>query len=792
MRRLLSGLALLVSLWAAPAAAQGPPPLVPVDSIAVTGNVRNTTDAVILVSGLLRNQPAPYRQIQRAIRALFLTGQFDDVSVEQADVGGRLVLTIRVRERPILERWVIRGATLIDPNTVRGRVQVAEGRPVDRAAIAVARASIDSMYKRRGYYAARVEVVETEGSTGGLRVIFDITEGNRVALSQVVIEGNEAFPDEAVVAAMASRPEGFWWFRRGEYAEGRVEEDVRERLPTWYGDRGHIDFRVISDSLIADTTPGKAILMLRVDEGAPYKVGTFSITGNRRFSLEELGANYPFGGVAAATGGQASGAVYNQGAWQAATGTVQELYSNAGYIYATVDAEEIRRTGPDGTHYVDLRWTVREGQPATISRVLIVGNEITHERVIREAIVMLPGHVFSREAMIRSYRNIMNLGFFQEPLPIPEVNPTENGVDVDIVFRVIEKRTGNINFGASLGQGTGVGGFLGLEEPNLFGRAKQGRLQWQFGRNINDFNLSYSDPAIKESRVSGTITLFNSQQRFTVGDLGRRRQQGGNLQLGLPLFGSRYTRLYAGYGYQRIRYSEGSDDLRAQFSCDNCVRSSLSASLARDTRQGLPFAVAGSSAKVSLETNGGILGGTGSYQKLDLEGRWFTPLGQLGGNAEFGGGATLTLGFTAKSGFIVGDAGPFFTELYSLGGVQFGVPLRGYEEFSITPDGFDVNAGGTAASPNAFGKAYATFTAELGLRVTQALYMNVFSDAGNVYRRARQYNPSRMFRSFGFGVALVSPLGPLGIDMGYGLDKVDATGKPAPGWQVHFRLGNFF
>jgi outer membrane protein insertion porin family len=135
---------------------------------------------------------------------------------------------------------------------------------------------------------------------------------------------------------------------------------------------------------------------------------------------------------------------------------------------------------------VDLRWTIREGSPATINKVEIVGNDVTHERVIREAIVLLPGDLFSRERLIRSYQNVSNLGFFQQPLPSPDVKPTANGVDVDIVFRVEERRTGNINFGASLGQGTGVGGFLGLEEPNLFGRGKRGKLQWQFGKNIND------------------------------------------------------------------------------------------------------------------------------------------------------------------------------------------------------------------------------------------------------------------------------------------------------------------
>jgi outer membrane protein insertion porin family len=361
-----------------------------------------------------------------------------------------------------------------------------------------------------------------------------------------------------------------------------------------------------------------------------------------------------------------------------------------------------------------------------------------------------------------------------------------------VIFRVTEKRTGNINFGASVGQGVGVGGFLGLEEPNLFGKAKRGKIQWQFGQNIQDLNLSYSDPAIRDSRLSGTLTLFNSRQRYTIGDLGRIQREGGSFQLGFPFFGSRYTRVFASYGFQRNRYTDTPTDLKALFNCDNgCSRSSLGASIVRDTRIGLPFPIAGTSITTSAELDGGFLGGSGHYQKIDLEGKWYTRLGRAGGD-NFGGGVQFTLGITAKSGFVFGDVGPFFYELYSLGGVQYGIPLRGYEEFSITPAGFNPNASGTSTTPAAFGKAYAAFTIEAGARISQALYANVFSDAGNVYQDARQYNPSRLFRSIGAGIALISPLGPIGIDLGYGLDRTDTNGKPKPGWQLHFRLGNFY
>jgi outer membrane protein insertion porin family len=788
--QLLTAGLLLRGLPAALLAQEPAPPAV--DSITVEGNRRLSGSQIIGTSGIIARQPVNYRDIQRAITSLFRTGQFDDVLVEQRNVGGRLILAIKVKERPVLEKWAVRGVSRLSEGDVKGRVHLSEGRPLDRNAVEQGRAGIDSLYKEKGYYASQVKVLQLPQESGKIRVVFDVQEGERVAISQVVIDSNKSFSDKAIVKHMASRPEGFWWFQKGEYDERRVEEDVRETLPRWYADRGFVDFQVTKDSLISDSTGGKAVLRLTVDEGRVYRVGTFDIQGNRRFSTEELMAFYPFGPVGP-NGASLSRLPFSRSEWDAATEKVQNLYANNGYIYAQVQPEESRRTGSAGNPMVDLHWTIREGSPATINKVEIVGNDVTHERVIREAISMLPGDLFSRERLIRSYQNVSNLGFFQQPMPSPDVRPAANGVDVDIIFRVEERRTGNINFGASLGQGTGVGGFLGLEEPNLFGRGKRGKLQWQFGQNINDFTLSYTDPAIKESRISGTVSLFDSRARYTIGDLGRRKQTGGSLQLGFPFMGSRYTRLFTTYSYQRIRYSEGSADIQARFQCSACTLSTVGASVLRDTRVGLPFATGGSLTNVGGEWNGGILGGTGNFRKVDLEGRWYAPLGTMGGGGQLGAGVQFVLGLTAKSGFIFGDAGPFYTELYSLGGVQYGIPLRGYEEFSITPDGFDPAAGGnTATSPDAFGKSYAAITVEAGARISQSLYVSSFFDAGNVYRSSRQWDPTRLFRGAGFGAAVISPLGPIGIDLGYGFDRVDVRGRPNPGWQLHFKLGNFF
>jgi outer membrane protein insertion porin family len=153
----------------------------------------------------------------------------------------------------------------------------------------------------------------------------------------------------------------------------------------------------------------------------------------------------------------------------------------------------------------------------------------------------------------------------------------------------------------------------------------------------------------------------------------------------------------------------------------------------------------------------------------------------------------LVLGLTAKSGFVFGNSAPFFEQLFSMGGTQYGIPLRGYDEFSITPQGFNPLAtSGATVSPGAFGKSFFAATAEFGARISQSVYTDIFYDVGNVYATAAAFNPTRLFRGAGIGVALVTPLGPIGLDLGYGFDKVDTSGNPAPGWKLHFKMGNVF
>jgi outer membrane protein insertion porin family len=207
----------------------------------------------------------------------------------------------------------------------------------------------------------------------------------------------------------------------------------------------------------------------------------------------------------------------------------------------------------------------------------------------------------------------------------------------------------------------------------------------------------------------------------------------------------------------------------------------------------LPFATGGALLQGELSQAGGPLQGSGNFRRVTFEGRWYAPLGGLGSSALGASGIQFLVGYTAKAGSVWGDPGPHFRQLFALGGTQYGIPLRGYDEFSITPSGYDPRASGVSASTvEAFGRSYFAMTGEIGVRVSQMLYLSAFFDAGNVWDSPGQFNPTRLFRGAGVGASVISPLGPLGLDIARGFDRTDEFGVRKPGWQVHFRLGNFY
>jgi outer membrane protein insertion porin family len=775
------------------------------DSVAVRGNQRVGSSVIRTDAGITAGDTLNLVAVKRALRDLFATGQFDDVQLlcEPSPAGDRATLVIQVKERLVLGDVEVRGTEHVSGGSVRDKVDLLVGRPLDPAQVASVTQRIDSLYEAQGYYLATIVPDTQLMADGRARLTFRIDEGRRLAISGVSVNGNRRLSDGSVVGAMETKPEGFWWWQRGEFDDDKYAADIGDRIPDLYASRGFVDFQVLNDSLVVNRDLGKAMVRLEVAEGSQYQVGTFDVAGNRRFSTEEISRFYPFQErdptiterVKGLLGrGDGDGSVFDRSRWEEATQQLNTAYYNEGYIGARINPVIERVIGADSVPRVNLRWDIQEGQPAIINRVEIAGNDYTTETCIRDQIYVLPGDVFNYDRLIRSYQSISNLGFFEQPMPQPDIRQANEKGDVDIVFNVKEKRTGSVNFGASMGQGTGVGGFLGLDQPNVFGQCKRVSLNWQFGRYINDFQLSYTDPSIRQSRISGTTTLYHTRSRYIIEDLGRQTRTGGSLQFGFPVPWSPFTRVFLSYGGERVKTGGGifEDDTTSLFS-RNGWRSTLGFTMTHDTRIDMPFASAGGMQTFSAQFNGGPLGGDTDFQRYTGEFRAYAPLAQLGGDRPGSQPMKVLFGITARAGAVFGDVGPFiFSQKFALGGTQFGEMLRGYDEFSITPQGYVPSTSGNDATRESFGNAFFTTTAELGFRVNQMLYPYLFFDAGNVWNRPREFDPTRLFRGAGIGVSLVTPLGPLGLDWGYGFDRTDIAGRPDPKWQLHFRLGNVF
>ncbi len=779
------------------------------DSIAVRGNVRVADSKIRTEAALTAGTPLNFPGVQRAIKAVYALNEFDavDVLCDLESVPDRVIIAVLVKERAVLGDLKVVGPKAVSERSVKDKIDLLIGRPIDPLAEARGRARIDSVYEAAGYYLARVVIDSTPMSDGRIGLTYRVDEGRRLAIAGIDITGNTRVKEGTIVGAMKTKPEGFWFFRKGEFDDDKYVGDLGERIPALFSRLGYVDMRIAKDTLIVDREKGKGLVQIGIEEGGRYKVGSFEIAGNRRFPTDELRRYYPFEGNDQATLTQrvkglvlreaaAPEGVFDQKKWDDAVEKVNGAYRNAGYLYARINPVVERRTGADSQPVVNLRWEIDEKNPAIINRIEILGNDYTTDDCIRRQIFLAPGGVFNQDVLVRSYQSIGNLNFFEAPMAFPDYRPINDQGDVDIVFRVKEKRTGSINFGASMGQGgVGFGGFIGLEQPNLFGKCKRGQLNWQYGRFFNDFTATYSDPALRGTRTSGALSAYRTQSRFIVGNLGQNIRTGAQVRVGIPVPWSLFSTFAVSYNGESATFTQGA----LQNGCTrNCLRSNIGLEYSYDTRSDLPFATSGSLRSITTDFSGGPLGGSVNFQRVTGEMRAYAPLGQIGGSNPGSQPIKFVMGLTTRAGALFGNSGPFFfQQQFAMGGVMFGQALRGYPEFSITPRGFNAATDQFRSDPNSFGNAFMTITGELGLRLNQMFYVNVFSDAGNNWSSARQINPTRLFRSAGVGVSTVTPLGPLGLDLAYGFDRTAVNpltlrSQPAPKWQFHFRLGQLF
>lgn len=724
--------------------------------VVVRGNQSVDASRILSVARLRVGEEASVDGLRRATKAVAEMGYFSDVRLEAEEVPGGVRLILVVVEKPKLLTFSITGNKKFKTKDIQEKLELKPGITMaDAQTVWEAKQKLLEMYHEKGYYSATVTEdfrVTGEGSTLLLRVV----EGEKARIRKIEIQGNKAFPDRKILAAMKTKKRGwrralrvFPAFSAGGYQADTLDGDL-ERIVYAYKRKGHLDASARVDSIAYNEKKTRMTLHLFVTEGLPYDVGQVAFVGDSLLDSTYLR------GLSTLKPGQR----YDQARFDKTLEALSSAYYDRGYIYSRIEPDLV----PD-RQTLSVTFRIQEGKPAHVRKINIVGNNRTREKIIRRELMIHPGDLFRRNAIMRSQRQVYFLNFFEEVMPVPGERDTATG-DLDLNFQVKEKVTGQFQVGTTYSATDKFTGYFEVAQPNLFGRAQVANLKWQFGKTLQNVNLGFTEPWFRDSPTSVGFDIYRTTQ---TRDYWEELRGGGTLRLARPLAWPDYTRLYWQYSLEQIRLTVR-DTVQPKR-----LASSTSFALVRDTRDA-PFGSArGTFNSLSTEWSGGdFLRGNVQYQKYIYESRWYHPV--------FWKTAIL---FRVRGGVVDGyknpNAVPVYERFYPGGTGEDGV--RGYDDRSLGPQD-------PTTSYNLGGRHLLIFTTEYRLKFTSSAYGLLFGDAGNTWESRRDVRLRDLYRGAGLGVRIEVPmLGILGFDYAYGFDRINGRVR---GWTPHFQLGSVF
>jgi outer membrane protein insertion porin family len=457
------------------------------------------------------------------------------------------------------------------------------------------------------------------------------------------------------------------------------------------------------------------------------------------------------------------GKVYNMSAIQETDMNFGAAYGDEGYIYCNIVRDEQVRDDS----IIDIVYEIHESEPANINRVIITGNYSTHEKVIRREIVSLPGERFRRSDIIRSAREIFNLGFFDNVEP-NYGNPDENG-NIDLVYHVTEKEgVATVGAGIAYSAQDRLTGYFELSHPNLFGRGQRLYTKFEIGGRLTNIQLGFTEPWLFDRRVSagGDIYYTNRDWDFyTKRDIGLA----GRLSLPFYLDYSQFAYTFRVERTEILDISSSYVEPETGYSLyeDTVPKWTISNSFAivRDSRDFIFNPSSGTYLSLRAEIAKKFLFANIDYNRFTFEARTYYPIFWK-----------FVLMLRTKAGIVTSiDEVPLYKRFYAGGIGDDGV--RGYPDRSLSPIQDGRRIGGNAILIN---------NLELKLKLSQSLAFLLFADVGNAFETYRDVNLHGLYRGAGAGIRIEIPMmGVLGFDLGYGFDS------DTPGFEPHFQINPF-
>lgn len=689
-------------------------------------------------------------ELTDAIRRLYNLGIFSQVVAETTRIADGVNILFRTREFGRVKKVTFEGYRRVRLKDLESRVKSQPGEVLSGKKVFDWREEILKLYKERGFLLVEVEhELSVPDSAGRSIVAFRIDEGEPVRIRNIEITGNEHFTDPQVEIRLVNRQKT--WYRKARLKEDEFIKDM-DRVVDFYKENGFLDCKVLDYDMQFDR--GWADITIAIDEGTRYYFGKVGFEGDPVISKDRLRSLVRC----------RSGRVYNAKLAQATLADIFAAYSEEGYIYASVTPTEEMRHDT-----VDITYAIVENQPALVRLVLIEGNQQTMDKVIRRRITTLPGYRFKRSDVIRSQRDVFNLGFFEDISLDHRIVDTLGSID--LVYKVKEKGFfGTIGAGVTYSGPEGITGYLELQQPNLFGRGQQAHIKLEKGGKKTNVELGFNEPWLFDTPTSAGFDVDYLTRTYDHYD---KQEIGGGVSFSRPL-PLDYTRAYLGLRLADAYVPPAS--IRAGYEPsgpyniyrDTTHKTSFSPSLtlARDSRDYIFNATSGSSVSYMLATSVGDI----RYHRHILDASHYFPLFW-----KFSLMGRTRLGYI--TGFTSADTVPLYERFRPGGTGPDGI--RGYPDQGVGPRDGGYYIGG---------QTLALFSLEYKLRLSPQLSFLTFADAGNTWNSLDQFNLSDLKRGAGVGIRLEIPmLGLLGFDFGYGFDR------PGGGrWEPHFQIGRTF
>ncbi|MCS7062494.1 MAG: outer membrane protein assembly factor BamA [Methylacidiphilales bacterium] len=711
-------------------------------------------------------QPYTVAGVDEDIRNLYATGLFTNLRISDEPYKDGVKVIVVVQPKPLIKDIIITGYKAINEARLRKEIKSKVGAPLDERQVATDADKIKELYLDRGYSQVQVTYkTDVNEEFGRATVTFNISESTKAYVTKIKFEGNASIKDKELKKQMKTKEKNWLWFinKSGRYKDDQINEDLRA-IRDYYQGKGFIDMS-ITDFQTLTVKENEMHLLITINEGKQYRVGTIEYRGNEIYSTEQIKAKTKM----------IENEIYSPQALQADIEAIQDLYGQKGYIDVDIFPE---RSANYEAATVDIVYNISEGVQSTVDRIIIQGNNRTKDKVIRRELAIAPGDIYDSTSVKASKARLENLGYFEKVDIAPQETQVPNRKN--ILITVQEKRTGSISFGAGFSSVDSLVGFIELSQgnfdigkwPSFTGAGQKFRTRIQYGLKRRDFLLSFTEPWFLDQRLAFGFDLFARESSY-LSTLYNERRVGGAIRVARAL--NDYWTASLRYQLENIEMFDFSTSASPELLRERGGRSksSLTAMLSYDTRDNVFLTRKGERIDFTAEIAGGpvLMGQTNIYRfQIDAQKFWSLPY-------------DLILSFNLSTGVVNRYDDSEFVPIYDRFFIGGSRSIRGFDNRDVGPrDSLNEPIGG---------RTFGFVNLELTVPIIDRVRGAVFIDAGFVDPRFAHYGD--MFDLFnasvGFGIRLNLPIGPLRFDFGIPIksdEYNDSDGK------FHFDVGYQF